>query len=1027
MVVTCPRCRRSLSSVSAEGAPLFCMYCGQKLKEGSSSHDTRTHTFTPQEAPELSGVPDATGTQNTPASYDAGEYAPEPAPSEVGGYRLVRMLGAGGMGSVYEAEGIGTGTKVAVKLLSSRLASNPSSVERFRQEGRLASQLAHPRCVFVLSADTENGRPYIVMELMPGRTLKDLVDQRGPLSPQEAVARVLDVIDGLAEAHRVGMIHRDVKPSNCFLTADDRVKVGDFGLSKSLAGARATALTQTGAFLGTVLFASPEQIRGEQVDYGSDVYSVAATLYYLLCGEAPFQHESAAAVLARVVSEPPPKVRAKRKDVSARLERIIAKGLERDRARRWQSLDDLREALSDLLPERQRPARPRVLLGAYLLDRLALMLLTFPLEGLRRSITGTSGVRVAVFEIHLLPTFVMLAYFALLEGRFGTTPGKWLLGLRVSRVGGTGPPGIGAALVRTVVFHALLGGMIYIPGWLSLWLGPQVGGIPGAFVFIGCALALLLQLRKKPGYRGLHDFASKCQVTQKPFAVRKLRLNIPRPTPLDTALPTAEPLPDVGGFVVHGRLSADSTGEQVWLAEDRALGRKVLLWLRPWGSAKPGAEPARTTRLRRIGDGSVGWSGAAYDWTAYAAPLGGPLAEAVKPGRPLPWSDARYILEQLTEEFRAAEADGSLPRRLALDHIWVEPNGRVQVLDFPLCAARYRANTPLAVLREAASLMIEGSPRSGAGAVAAPLPAPALVALNRLFASEMPLAEFQKELTETYAHRPEVTPALRAAHLGIQAVSLAFPLGLMFVVTLFMASFLAFGAELEAEQAKRTAAVLADPAKRAKLSENSTRSMDDALNNPRLTVRVNELVARTQTETKTRRDALLAPQYPVLESLERWAAKQPEEISSHDDVRAVVEWAGAPASSAAGRAPSPWREDPSPLIALYGSILLGMVLLAAALRGGMSLILAGIAVVRADGRPAFRRQCAARAVLVWFPIVGLLFGSTMLQAYAPEQAYLAAALWLSALVLLPVYVILALRYPSRPPHDRLTGTYLVPA
>ena len=197
MVVTCPRCRRSLSSVSADAPPQFCMYCGQKLTD-SAPAETRTGTFTPQPSDGLSGVSDGRPHGATPEP-DGGAFrfgsgdvppAPEPAPREIGGYRLLKLLGAGGMGTVYEAEAPHTGTRVAVKLLSSRLASNPSSVERFRQEGRLASQLAHPRCVFVLSADTENGRPYIVMELMPGSTLKDLVDEKGPMSPAEAVARV---------------------------------------------------------------------------------------------------------------------------------------------------------------------------------------------------------------------------------------------------------------------------------------------------------------------------------------------------------------------------------------------------------------------------------------------------------------------------------------------------------------------------------------------------------------------------------------------------------------------------------------------------------------------------------------------------------------------------------------------------------------------------------------------------------------------------------------------------------------------
>jgi serine/threonine protein kinase len=123
-------------------------------------------------------------------------------PATVGGYRLLRMLGAGGMGSVYEAEEAATGRRVALKLLAPDYADSPDAVQRFRQEGRLASAIAHPRCVFVLAADEEAGQPYIVMELMPGATLESLVAERGPLPPEEAVARALDIIDGLREAHR---------------------------------------------------------------------------------------------------------------------------------------------------------------------------------------------------------------------------------------------------------------------------------------------------------------------------------------------------------------------------------------------------------------------------------------------------------------------------------------------------------------------------------------------------------------------------------------------------------------------------------------------------------------------------------------------------------------------------------------------------------------------------------------------------------------------------------------------------------
>ena len=380
MSLLCPRCSRVLAETADPSAPpLFCMFCGQKLGDSNPPGD---ETFGYE--PDPDALMELAATRTADTTVPAVESAAELAPTAIAGYRLLRFIGSGGMGSVYEAEADGSGQRVAVKLLSRRLASNPSSVERFRQEGRLASQIAHPRCVFVLRADTDAGRPFIIMELMPGRTLKDSVDDRGPLPVGEAILRMLDVIDGLIEAHRLGVIHRDVKPSNCFLTEDDRVKIGDFGLSKSLgANGPDKHLTHTGAFLGTVLFASPEQIRGEPVGYDTDVYAVCATLYYLLVGRAPHQHDSLTASLAKAISEAPPSLRLKCPAASAELDRLTLKGLERDRERRFQTLEELRESLLGLLPERQIPARPRSLFLAFLIDSAILQIPTIPLEMLR--------------------------------------------------------------------------------------------------------------------------------------------------------------------------------------------------------------------------------------------------------------------------------------------------------------------------------------------------------------------------------------------------------------------------------------------------------------------------------------------------------------------------------------------------------------------------------------------------------------------------------------------------------------------
>src|SRR5437763_75529 len=259
MQLICPHCQAAWEY--ADRRPAFCPFCGKSL---------------PPEAP----------TQSLPATAPPSSEAetqacpPQPGrddgdPEAVGGYRLLRVLGIGGMGKVYEAEDANTKQHVALKLISAEYAGSPQAIERFRQEGRLAGLIAHPRCVFVLAADEEAGRPYIVMELMAGDNLDEYVRRHGPLPPNKAVRMVLDIIEGLQEAHRVGVVHRDMKPSNCFFGGDGRLKVGDFGLSKSLA--QGSHLTKTGSFLGTPLYASPEQVRGETVDTQSDLYATAAT------------------------------------------------------------------------------------------------------------------------------------------------------------------------------------------------------------------------------------------------------------------------------------------------------------------------------------------------------------------------------------------------------------------------------------------------------------------------------------------------------------------------------------------------------------------------------------------------------------------------------------------------------------------------------------------------------------------------------------------------------------------------------
>jgi len=245
--------------------------------------------------------------------------APE-AGRTFGSYRLIRELGRGGFGRVWEAESLETVRRLALKVITETQAASPEVLQRFEREGRLAASLNHPNCVYVFGAEEVDGYPVITMELMPGGTLQDLLRQRGRLPAKEAVDFILDVIEGLEAANNAGILHRDVKPSNCFLDENGKAKIGDFGLSKTLE--LDSNVTISGAFIGTPSYASPEQVRGREIDFRSDIYSVGATLYALLTGEPPFVAKRTGEVLARILSEEPTPFSRHRVDVPKGLQRV---------------------------------------------------------------------------------------------------------------------------------------------------------------------------------------------------------------------------------------------------------------------------------------------------------------------------------------------------------------------------------------------------------------------------------------------------------------------------------------------------------------------------------------------------------------------------------------------------------------------------------------------------------------------------------------------------------------------------------
>lgn len=179
--------------------------------------------------------------------------SPPDLPREAAGFRLKRELGRGGMGVVYEAEEIVSGRRVALKVLLADLTVSEQAYERFQREARLAAAISHVHCVFVYGAHQVEGSPAIAMEIVDGETLEHKVARKETIPIETAVRWTIDLIDGLEAAHRAGVLHRDVKPSNCFVTTEGRVKIGDFGLSRTLE--LDAQLTQSGQFLGSPLYA----------------------------------------------------------------------------------------------------------------------------------------------------------------------------------------------------------------------------------------------------------------------------------------------------------------------------------------------------------------------------------------------------------------------------------------------------------------------------------------------------------------------------------------------------------------------------------------------------------------------------------------------------------------------------------------------------------------------------------------------------------------------------------------------------
>jgi uncharacterized RDD family membrane protein YckC len=660
----CPRCGARLPASPTAGSGLLCPAC---LLSGALEHSSDA-TRTIAEGPD-------DGRPGLPPEAQA-------FPCDWGGYRLTGKLGSGGMGTVFEAEELATGRRVALKMLGHQL-DTPEMRQRFLREGRLAARVSHPNSLYVFGSEEIEGHPVITMEVAAGGTLRDRLKARGPLPVAEAVDAILDVIAGLESAGAQGVLHRDVKPSNCFITPDGHVKVGDYGLSVSTLTPTDSFVTAHGKIMGTPAYAAPEQLRGDTLDLRADIYSVGATLYTLLTNRAPFEGDNAVQVVANAVNQPPRPLVELRKDLPPGLAQVVNRCLAKEPEGRFADYRSLRHALLPFSSQEPEPASLTVRAAAGWIDYLIAFLV--PYVVLMLALGAEKFHFQPFFERTLFSARYYLAflafgflYFAFAEGVWGGGFGKRLKGLRVIRPDGR-LPGFGRGLLRVVVPLVSIEGL-RVPFLLATISPSSTGEITSSQawlytiasnVFPWVAVLLTLGARRDNGFATVWDRLTGTRVV---FAPKGLQRPLPTPTAQAAPAGGADGLEGLGHYVVRRRIQP---GEWL-LAEDPVLRREV--WLVRRGDTGPSdarrhvARPGRPRWLQKVEtSGGV--------WDAFEAPNGTPFLSLVADGKRLPWSKLRHWLHDLAAELWEAGNDGTLPAEVGLDQIWITAGGQAMLLD----------------------------------------------------------------------------------------------------------------------------------------------------------------------------------------------------------------------------------------------------------------------------------------------------------------------------------------------------------
>ena len=621
----------------------------------------------------------ASGASGSAGGASSANAGPQPGQT-FGDYRIIRLLGRGGMGEVYEAEHVPSGRRVALKVMGHALNSDDDR-KRFLREGRLAAAISHPHVVYIFGSEEIGGRPVIAMELVQGGTLKERLQRKGSLSIFDAVDSTLQMIDGLEAACNAGILHRDIKPANCFVGPDGTVKVGDFGLSISTIARGESLVTASGTVIGTPSYASPEQLRGQELDVRSDIYSVGASLYYLLLGRPPHQAKDLVQLITEVLDKNPPSPHELRAEIPKGLSRVIMRCLAKDRAARFPGYTALREALLPFAADAATPATVGLRFVAGTIDDFTGFAPTY----IYLAILGFDPISDVVQSRTVSAVLVWLAfhlgwvlYYAIPETLWGAALGKAVCRLRV--IGpDRNPPNFARALGRALIYTGIypLSMLLVIPfvtaaDYRTQLLSGEMGFME--WLWIPLWLALFVTMRRSNGYAAIQDLLTGTRVVERHTAMER-----------EIVRPQAEPLTvtssarSFGIYNVLGEIGAWGN-EKLLLGYDESLRRKVWIHVVPPGSA---AVPARRRDISR--SGRLRWlNGARLEtdaWDAYEAMEGTPLLNLR--GQRNSWKAVRMWLLDLAGELDTASADGPVGPLLRLDRIWITAGGRAVLLDFP--------------------------------------------------------------------------------------------------------------------------------------------------------------------------------------------------------------------------------------------------------------------------------------------------------------------------------------------------------